>query len=288
MNTKVVTTEKKLMEALARLISLDPREQIKWLDESDVPDGFENLEYMNQMGFESDLKVDDEWYSGGFVIAPAFMIAVMGYDDSSDSSTRKVLDMVYFEETMDFAEDMLLELCKTCFVPKSMIHLFVYKRHEGYIEIPFELGYYFEETLEELPEFTDLKDAPTEGPKRVYLDDCLVMNLYEDSENNRLDFIEVPDLWDMEYIECPCCGERCEKIISAKNVWGALQIAISMVYELGFNCDMTIRNSWYEYKIEVDEQAMGEDVDLDWDEQPWDIPFEVLRKNTKIYPSRRF
>lgn len=292
MKTLVVTTEKKLMQALSRVVSLDPIEQIKWVENAEVPEAITMLDRVSNMGMESDLKFEDDLFGEGFLIAPVFMVVVTHRDDGFNREIREV----YFEETAGEAEDMIWELFESEHYSKGMFRVFMYKEYEGFVEIPFEMGYYItpqnEGKKEIVAEYESLSDVPTVKPECVYFEDSMLlqfvgMNSDVDKDNITY-FVEIPAVWDAEYIGCPCCGEKVQEVYAFKNAKSVLYMAQARGWEAGFDCEMKVSNLWYEYQIKVDEDRMAEEEELDWDEQPWSVGANALEKATKIIVRKKF
>lgn len=261
MKTSVITTEFRLMQAIAPLVCNTPAEQIKWVQETGVPESFDLLESAFGLGLESDIGLEDGSANAEYVIAPAFMVVLVKSFDC-EGVHHKVIDSVYFESTAAEATDLVLELCELEPTRRNELHLLMYHPYPntGYKEIPFDIGYYLKSNAPaEKVRTSDSEGALTEKPKRVlfnWFDIVSTQHHKIPTDAEAVLFMEIPDVWDIKYIGCPCCGEEVNEVLVRKNLGDCFELAALRLKNAEYDAEFTISNTWYDYVISLNEEKL--------------------------------
>ncbi len=296
MKNEVITTKHNLLQALAPLVSKDIEKQRLWLQEEDLPSGFEYLDSTYDFGFESDVKWNEESTGRGYVVAPAFMVAVVDtcFAEDNELGIERTISDVYFESSVETVEDIILELSTEVSIRRGDIHLFMFHTYPntGYIEIPFNVGYYIKDKEPSFDvKIENYKEVSTEGPRKTLFNwyDSLAVGSFSKPEGVAVEtFVEIPGVFDAEYNGCPCCGERAHELFVRENLADCFELAAIRTNSAEDDLEFVIKSRWYDYKLLIDFDLV-EDVDT----SPEFVGFggfyiDDLMKAVKIQTMKKF
>lgn len=298
MDTKVITSQEDVYYALATLISKNPFEQAKWLEEV-----IENPLSINQFDWCTPIK----GYETTCVETGLFLIVFV----EENKRKKHIVDVVSFE-TLDEVQDYFIN--RFCF--DCEYHLFCYKKREGYIEVPCNIGWYtpFKDSVCNYVKENSNLPVPC---KTYYFGKDIVKHTSEgrdicddsDIDENDDDFLffEVPNLYEIDYEfvaqdkrndmkVCPYWGYR-KKYFIFKDFDNALKFAIEelILYYLDSKdkiyrteCDRVILSDrWYKHYIYVDEDMLEEKVTKAGGSFNA-LPFEFIESCVKVVSSIKF
>lgn len=297
MDTKVIASQEDVYYALATLISKNPFEQAKWLEEV-----IKNPSSINQLNWFTPIK----GYETTCVETGLFLIVFV----EEDKRKKYMVDVVSFE-TVDYVESFF----KNQFCFDYEYHLFCYKKGKGYVEVPCNVGWYmpFKGSVYNTKENSNLP-VPC---KTYYLGEDVVRHTSEgrdicddsnvDENDDGLLFFEVPNLYELDYEfvaqdkrndlkDWSCLGYR-KKYFFFKDFDNALKFAIEelvLYYQdskdriYRTQCDrVVLSDRWYEHRIYVDEDMLEEKVTKAGGSIN-ELPFELIESCVKVVSSIKF
>lgn len=298
MDTKVITSQEDVYYALATLISRNPLEQSKWLEEV-----IERPFSINQFDWFRPIK----GYETTCVETGLFLIVFV----EKNRRKKYIVDVVSFETVYDVESFFKNQFCLD-----YEYHLFCYKKGEGYVEVPCNIGWYIPFKDNVYNNIKENSNLPVPC-KKYYFDKDVVRHTSEgrdicddsDIDENDYDlfFFEVPNLYEIDYgsvaqdkrndLEvCSPLGYM-KKYFFFKDFDNALQFAIEeliLYYQdskdkiYRTKCDrVTLSDRWYKHCIYVDEDMLEEKV-IKAEGSIDELPFELIESCVKIVSNIKF
>ena len=298
---KVITTERNIKNALSKLISNDPYEQLNWVEENECIEAILNLRSVGEELYAaSDIPAEYvENFLPEYLIAPMFMVAIVGKEEGPRNSVRKYIADLEFCETVGDIYESLIFMTEDTLVMRSSIHLFMFKMDEGYVEIPFDIGYYIpkkpayeiEDVEEQLVDHINSNIYP-KLPYRVILGDYDLVDVgvknYEwstkfnkrlmKSGNTKCFFIDIPGVWEVTFFD-----ELIEPERQVYHIWSSernIEDVINRVAMLmkvrfdGESCpEIRVHNEWVSYRFVYNSK---ETADWDFEEDGFEDDLESI------------
>lgn len=319
MFNKVITTERKIRNILSKLIDNDPYKQFCWVEENQVIDSLLDLRSVGEELYAaSDMEQEFcENFVPEYLIVPIFMVAFVRSVAGANNTIVKEIDYVDFSNSASGVSECIALYTAETSIKKKNIHLFMFKGGEGFVEIPFEVGYYipsakakeigFNDVEEKMLDHLNLKNE-LKMPYTVYFGDNEIVDVslkdYEWSFrfNKKMEkcdyckclFIEIPGVWDVHFfdewmepervVDAVWEGEKkLEDVI--KRVVYVMRVRFS---EISGPPIVEISNSWYKFRISYNIKDFDE---LDLDECIFNSPpidDDEFISNLRIYATPLF
>lgn len=286
MYDKVITTERAIKNALSKLISNDPYVQLNWVEDNPTIESILDLRSVGEELYAaSDIEPEFcENYLPEYLICPIFMLAVVGRTEGAKNTLVKEISHVDFCSSIEELKECV-DIIGEGMLRKD-IHLFMFKDEEGFVEIPFDMGYYISNGDGEKKEKMINHVGSKLSAKLPYKFICDSNSRLEDSffrtydwsikyceklkkaEGDRTLFIDVPGVWEASYID-----SALEPMRQVHAVWHSMEnfedvierVAHIMLVRM-VDPDQTfvveVSNSWYSYRF-VAEPMNNEDKSLE-------------------------
>ena len=319
MYDKVVTTERKIRSALSKLIDNDPYKQLCWVEKNEVIDSLLDLRSVGEELYAAS-DMENDYYENfvpEYLICPIFMIAYVRRVAGDNNIVEKEIDYVDFSNSASGVSACIAIYTAETSIRRNDIHLFMFKDGEGFVEIPFKVGYYIpsvkadqigvKEAEEQYIDHLSFNNS-LKMPYKVYFNenDFVDMSLKEYSWSykynmlmNKSDystcfFVEIPGVWDVRYFDSWMEPER-----MVDSVWHGYMnfqdIIEKVVYimrvrfsELSGPPEVIVKDSWYSYRITYKIKSFDE---LDFDECSFNTPAgddNEFISNLRIYATPLF
>ena len=289
---KVITTERNIKNALSRLIDNDPYKQLCWVEENVVIDNILELKSVGEVLYAaSDLEPEYvENYVPEYLICPIFMVAYVGKRAGVNNTVEKYIDWVDFcKSTGEIQESVACYVIDTA-IKKNDIHIFKFKDEEGFVEIPFNIGYYIPTVSGEYVNLKEPKEklispfdkyAP-KMPYKVYFDNTTFVDMafknyeWSDRFNKKMEksdfckclFVEMPGIWSVSYYETwieepQDIAPIWDDILNFEDIIETVMNVMRVRFdEFSGPPDVIVSNEWYSYRFVYNTKDLDE-LDLD-------------------------